>query len=236
MRIALLEDDLDQASLISYWLQQAGHSVEHHPDSDGFLRATHRDSFDLHLLDWVVPGQKSGIDVLSELKKVRHDSRPVLFVTARDDERSVVKALDAGADDYMAKPLRHLELIARVNAIARRAGYQNDQNQKLEAEPYCIDPAKSTVALHDKIIPLTTREFELVLFLFRRAGQLVSRRHIMESVWGVHGRDVQTRTVDTHISRLRRKLAINEANGWVLSSIYQHGYRLEAVDSDPQKT
>ena len=222
--------------MISYWLEQAGHSVEHHPDSDSFLRATHRDSFDMHLLDWIVPGQKSGIEVLSELKKVRHDSRPVLFVTARDDERSVVKALDAGADDYMAKPLRHLELIARVNAIARRAGFQSDDDEKIEADPFCIDTAKGTVTLHGEIVPLTTREFELVLFLFRRAGQLVSRQHIMESVWGVHGRDVQTRTVDTHISRLRRKLAIKKANGWVLSSVYQHGYRLEAVVSDPPQT
>lgn len=225
MRIAVLEDDHDQAELLCRWLDAAGYSVTHYDDGDMFLRAVHHDSFDLFVLDWLLP-RGSGIGVLKQLRARTPDGPPTLFVTVRDDERCIVDALEAGADDYMIKPVRRAELLARVAALLRRA--LGTTHKVIEAPPYVLDPDRGLVTMNDERLPLTEKEFELALFLFQRQGQIVSREHLLESVWGRGHAAMNTRTVDTHISRLRKKLRLGETDGWQLSSVYQHGYRLEA--------
>lgn len=228
MRVAILEDDPDQAELVSRWLCEAGHTVATHAAGKDFLRAVKRQSFDLYLLDWMLP-DVSGIDVLRKLRQEMDDHTAVVMATAKDEERSVVRGLEEGADDYLVKPVSRAELVARVNAILRRAGGGNSGAADLHAEPYIFDLAKKAVTLETRDVSLTTREFELALFLFRNAGKIVSRCHILESIWGIENKSVSTRTVDTHMSRLRKKLELTEHNGWTLSAIYQHGYRLEKV-------
>jgi DNA-binding response OmpR family regulator len=226
MRIALLEDDIDQADLLKQWLRSAGHSVAHFADADQFLRETHRDSFDLYILDWLLP-RSSGIGALKQLRARDPAGPPVLFVTVRQDESSIVEALRSGADDYMIKPVRKSETLARVDALCRR-GVGNAADI-VSAPPFTLDLEQHQLSLRDAVVPLTEREFELALFLFRRAGHIVSREHLLETIWGVGNSTLRTRTVDTHISRLRRKLGLDGSSGWRLSSIYQHGYRLENV-------
>lgn len=230
MRIAILEDDPDQAALISLWLTQAQHKVDSSADAASFLRSVRRDSFDLYLLDWVLP-DLSGIEVLEKLRGEMDDYTPVVIATAKDDERSIVRSLETGADDYLVKPIRRAELIARVGAIMRRAGGVPEQDS-LDASPYLLNITKKEVSLDGGTINLTNREFDLALFLFRNAGKMLSRGHLLEAVWGIENKAVSTRTVDTHVSRLRKKLELCEQRGWVLSSIYQHGYRLEKVAAD----
>ena len=226
LRIALLEDDLDQAALVSVWLEDADHTVDSHADATSFLRAVRRDSFDLYLLDWVLPDM-SGIEALEKLRTEFDDFTPVVIVTAKDEEQSIVRGLEAGADDYLVKPVRRAELVARVAAVLRRtAGPSRDQ---LDAEPYSLNLNDKTVSLNRETISLTNREFELALFLFRNAGKMVSRSHLLEAIWGIENKAVSTRTVDTHVSRLRKKLKLGADQGWVLAAIYQHGYRLEKV-------
>jgi len=224
MHIALLEDDIDQAALLSQWLRDAGHTIAHHAGADSFLRAVEQETFDLYILDWLLP-KSSGIGVLKRLRARDPAGAPVLFVTLRDDENSIVEALRNGADDYMIQPVRRGETLARVQAVARRRLKPVTQN--LGVPPYEFDLEHHELAMNGEPVQLTTREFELALFLFRRIGQIVSRAHLLESVWGSGHSSMDTRTVDTHVSRLRNKLRLKKANDWKLSSIYQHGYRLE---------
>jgi DNA-binding response OmpR family regulator len=232
MRIAVLEDDPEQAGLLATWLEAAGHHCSAHQTSESFLKTVLRESFDLLIVDWMVP-RMSGIEVMRRFRESSRDYTPVLVVTARDAEEDVVHALEAGADDYMSKPLRRAELLARVTALARRARSGAGEDQLLDSAPFVFDLGSHSVTLFGEPIDLTEREFELALFMFRNAGRVVSRGHILEILWGVHQSEVQTRTVDTHISRLRKKLHLGGDSGWQLTAVYQHGYRLARAPATP---
>lgn len=231
MRVAILEDDPDQAELTKLWLMNAEHTVECYGDAASFLRAVRHDSFDLYVLDWMLP-DLSGIEVLKKLRKSMDDYTSVVIVTAKDEEQSIVRGLEAGADDYLVKPVRRAELVARVAAIRRRAMGHKPEEEALDVSPYSLNVKYKTLSLDGKKIGLTNREFELALFFFRNVGKMVSRDHMLESIWGIENKSVSTRTVDTHVSRLRKKLKLKEENGWVLSAIYQHGYRLEKIETE----
>lgn len=230
LRVAILEDDPDQAELVGLWLTHAEHTVDSHADAASFLRAVRHDSFDMYLLDWVLP-DLSGIEVLKKLRREMDDYTPTIIVTARDEEQSIVRGLEAGADDYLVKPVRQAELVARISAVLRRAAGGKPEEEDLDVAPYSLSFANKTVGLNGEKIRLTNREFELALFFFRNAGKMISRNHLLESIWGIENKSVSTRTIDTHVSRLRKKLQLGEENGWKLSAIYQHGYRLERVET-----
>ena len=230
MRIAYLEDDLDQAVIVKNWLLEAGHVVMHFSTSKDFLKSVGRDSYDLMLMDWLLP-DSSGIEVMRHVRSTLKAYTPILFVTQKDSEADVVEALEKGADDYMSKPIRKLELLARINTVTRRILGMNEKELP-EALPYVFRSDSTSVVLGEEVIELTHREYDLARFLFSRAGRVVSRAHILQSIWGFTTMDMNTRTVDTHISRLRKKLSIGRENGWHLTAIYQHGYRLEKYDEE----
>jgi len=228
MRIVILEDDRDQADLLLAWLEEAGHQCDIFPDGNAFIRAYNKDSYDLVLLDWMVP-KVSGIDVLRHLRDHLDQLVPVVFITQRDAEEDIVEALQAGADDYMAKPVRHMETMARVNAIARRVGFGEEHtSDQYDFAPYNIDTKLRQITIHGEIVEMTQKEYELTLFLFKNLGRVISRGHLLEMVWGTSS-SLNTRTVDTHISRLRSKLDLDSQSSWKLTSVYRHGYRLENI-------
>jgi len=228
MRIVILEDDRDQAELLLAWLEEAGHQCDVFPDGNAFIRAYTKDSYDLVLLDWMVP-KVSGIDVLKHLRNHLDTVVPVVFITQRDSEEDIVEALEAGADDYMAKPVRHMETMARVNAIARRMGFGDEHtSDKYDFPPYSIDTKLRQIVMNDTTVEMTQKEYELTLFLFKNLGRVISRGHLLEMVWGTSS-SLNTRTVDTHISRLRSKLDLDSQTNWKLTSVYRHGYRLENI-------
>jgi DNA-binding response OmpR family regulator len=150
----------------------------------------------------------------------------VIFLTASGEESAIVEGLAAGADDYVVKPPKQGELLARVAAVLRRRGGEHDGNEALELPPYRVDPQRRQISIDGEPVELTQREYELACYLFRRQGRIVSRDALLENVWNLAG-DVSTRTVDTHISRLRKKLGLSGENGWRLTAVYQHGYRIE---------
>ena len=228
MRIALLEDDIDQGNLLTRWLGDAGHICQHIDSSKTFMQLVKRESFDLLILDWLVP-EVSGIEVLSWIRENVDWRIPIVFVTIMDREDDLVKALEQGADDYLIKPVRQRELLARINAVARRSTAVDDTRPVLEMEPFRLDQSNRVVSKNGNPIELTHKEYDLVRFLFTNAGRVLSRGHLLQSVWG-RSPDINTRTVDTHISRVRSKLGLSPEQGWCLRSIYQQGYRLERVN------
>lgn len=230
MRIALLEDDPSQADLVKRWLEVAGHSCALSLRGKAFIRDIGRESYDLYILDWEVP-DLSGAEVLAWICAHIENPVPILFVTARDREEDIVHALSSGADDYMVKPLRRGELLARIEALARRDKRAQSEAQVLQVGALHVDLKARTIFRSGEPVKLTRKDFVLAVFLLRNLDRLLSRGHILEAVWGL-SREISTRTVDTHISRLRGKLGLTPEFGWRLSSIYQHGYRLERL-ADP---
>lgn len=227
--VGLLEDDQDQADLIRVWLEAAGYQVRWYADSKEFRRKLGAESIDILLLDWNLGTQTTGLEVLEWMRQSAHQRLPVVFLTARTSEQDIVTGLQAGADDYVVKPAKQGELLARLATVLRRTGMNLQTASWLtEVAPYMIDTDHRSIRLNDEVIELTDREFDLASYLFRRHGRIVSREALLENVWNLSG-DVNTRTVDTHVSRLRKKLHLNGDNGWALSAVYQHGYRLEQV-------
>lgn len=244
MRIGLLEDDKSQIELISLWASEAGDQLQSYTTGKSFRDAMDKENFDLLVLDWHLP-DTTGIEELDWLRGERASSTPVIFITSRDSEESVVEALDHGADDYMVKPVNKNVTLARIKALQRRnrigdidgepeseAVHKFKQPEDIEVfEPYVVNELEKSIAINDEAIKLTNKEFELAAFMFRNSGCLVSRDYLLEYIWGTRG-DLNTRTVDTHVSRIRSKLGINPSVGWQLTSIYQRGYRLFRVSKE----
>ena len=229
IRVLLVEDDPIQLRLASSWLQEAGHLVSGHTRAAAAIKQMQRESFDLVVVDWMLP-EISGDDLLRWIR-ARHRRLPVMFATARDEEEEIASILKLGADDYIVKPLRRLEFLARIDALARRTGLGSDET-RFELGPYAIDLVARTLALNGTpVANMTPRMAEIAIMLFRRNGELVSRAHLYEHIWGLNA-EPNTRTLDTHVSRLRNALELDGRHGWRLAAIYQHGYRLEKTSSD----
>jgi two-component system response regulator RegX3 len=224
MRIAILEDDISQTELLSHWLQLAGHHPHAFEQGANLLRALERESFDALLLDW------NGVEVLKRVRQRLHSSVPVLFVTGRNREDDVVMALREGADDYMIKPVRRLELLARLEALSRRGRHGQEQAEVLEVDVFRVDCQTRTVLRNGRQVDLTAKDFDLSVLFLRNIGRLLSRGHIRETVWGPNA-VVTSRTLDTHVSRIRNKLGLTPEHGWRLAAVYRYGYRLEHLDA-----
>ncbi len=196
MKIAYLEDDDVLAEHISGTLTSRGHECELFRDGSQLIRRLKREHFDLLLLDWSVPGV-TGHQVTIWARANMTERVPILFMTSRSLEADIVTALTAGADDYMIKPIRAGELLARIDALSRRA-YPGSPvpNNTIEVARYRIDPVGRTCFLDDTPIELTGREFDLVLLLFQHVGRVLSREHIGGTLWG-QPQNTISRTLDT---------------------------------------
>ncbi|CAJ0797498.1 Sensory transduction protein regX3 [Ralstonia condita] len=225
MRIALLEDDPFQSEVIVQILSQSGHEVVTFADGATLLRMLGRSSFDMLILDWHTPGML-GIDVVSVVRSRHKEVLPILFVTAEEGERGLVRALSQGADDYIEKPFRIPELRARVDALLRRAYPIPYGRLPFDVGPYHFNPQRQQVTLHGEPVGLTGIEFQLALLLFSSVGRTLSRDHIFGQVWGRNAFEY-TRTIDSHVSRIRMKLNIEPVNEVRLVAVYKHGYRLD---------
>ncbi|CAO3992346.1 response regulator transcription factor [Achromobacter mucicolens] len=227
MKIASLEDDLDQARRIQQVLTAAGYACTSYHQSRDLLAALRTEAFDLVLLDWHLP-DIDGDDVVRWLRTHIGARIPVIFLTNRSAEDDLVEGLRAGADDYIVKPMRPLELLARVAALLRRSQIAEPVDQTIEVARYRVDPAARVITLDDVAITLAPKEFELALLFFRNIGRLMSRDVLAECVWN---REIPatSRTLDTHLSNIRQKLQLRPQHGVRLTSSYALGYRLELV-------
>ena len=229
MKVALLEDNAEQAELVSRWLNERDISVNHHPDCRSFLDAFRKDLFDLAILDWELPDQ-TGIDVLRQLRVVQGQTLPIIFTTQRDAGEDIVLALNSGADDYLVKPLRKAELLARIDVARRRSGMTNTVDDTLSLGSVTINTTTKEVLVQGDVVKLTPKEYGVAVALLQHVGQILSREYLLQHIWGVNA-EINTRTVDMHISRVRRSLNINPEMGYRITTIFQHGYRLEKVEA-----
>lgn len=223
--VGLLEDELPQAKLLLGWLKEAGYEVFHSATGKGFIEMLANRSSDMLILDWQLPDCE-GIDVLATVREKLDFEGPVVFATAKDSEEDIVRGLSAGADDYIVKPLRREELLARLAALWRRSG--SERAEIVQLGPVRLDVANCQAFLHQEEVKLTPTEFKLALCLLTNFGKLLSREFLLSDVWGVDA-ELDTRTVDMHISRLRKLLQIGPNMGYCIKTIYRHGYRLEAL-------
>lgn len=229
MHIASLEDDAIQGQLIRDTLQKNGYQCTLYTAGRDLINDLPRcKPYDLILLDWEVP-DISGLDVLHWIRSNRGYTVPVMFITSRTTEADLVTGLRAGADDYMVKPIRPAELVARTNALLRRSNvaYVTGQHP-FRCAIYDIDPTAGTISVNGKPVDLAPKEYDLALLFFRNPGRLFSRDVLSNSVWN---REIPatSRTLDTHLSNIRRKLQLTPENGVRLHASYALGYRLELI-------
>ena len=227
MRIAILEGDASQRELLTHWLRTAGHHTHEFEHGADLLNALKHESFDALLLDWNLP-EVSGIDVLREVRQRLHAAVPVILCTARDQEGDVVRAFRAGADAYLIKPARRMELLARLESVTRRDRGVQLERQVFEVGVFRVDYQTRSITRDNEPVQLTAKEFGLAALLLRNVGRLLSRKYLHQAIWA---RDVilSSRTLDTHVSYVRNKLKLTPEYGWRLRAVYGYGYRLEQL-------
>jgi DNA-binding response OmpR family regulator len=226
-RIAVIEDDSDTRVHLTGLLSER-HRVTAFADGSSFLRALHRDTFDLVCVDWSLPDM-TGQDVVERVRSgTLAKAVPIIIITSRNGDEDLVTGLVSGADDFISKPVREGVLHARVDALLRRAA--PDVAGVVEVfEPFVFDRAREVVNDGRQEHTLTTKEFALALTLFRNMHRPLARAYLMEEVWG-NGANVSSRTLDTHVCRLKSKLGLNPENGFNFGPVYGFGYRLERAN------
>jgi two-component system OmpR family response regulator len=202
MRVLLIEDDRQMAAYIVKGLRESGHAVDHAPDGRGGLHLATTEAYDVLIVDRMLPGL-DGIAIVEAVRKAGKRT-PILFLSAMGEVDDRVRGLRAGGDDYLTKPFAFAELLARLEAVTRRSDATGGETRLVYADLE-MDLLARTVKRASQPIELQPREFRLLEYLLRHAGQVVTRTMLLEKVWDYHF-DPQTNVIDVHISRLRQKI------------------------------
>ena len=224
LRVALLHADPSQGELLCHCLTLAGHLCRWHEHASTLVTAVRQGNLDLLVLDWAFP-DINGVDLLKYVRGSLQSCVPVVFIGDRASETDIVNALTHGADDWIVKPVRHLELLARLEAITRRSEWRPPPPNMINLGALRFDCQSRTAWRDGRPIRLTAKDFDLSVLLLLHVGRLLSRAEIIASVWGPRAA-MSSRTLDTHICRIRHKLELTPSNGWRLAAVYGHGYRL----------
>lgn len=219
-RILLVEDDKDIVENLTAFLRSENFFVASAPGQKQALAMLEEESYDLVLLD-VSLSDGNGYAVCSAIKS--QGDLPVIFVTASDDEFSVVAGLDMGADDYISKPFRPRELLSRIRSVLRRTG---KAQSVLEQDGLCVDTIKGTVFKNGKEIFLSALEYRLLLVLLSNRGTVLSRTKLLEEIWDIAGDFVNDNTLTVYIKRLREKIEENPQNPVMIKTVRGLGYRV----------
>ncbi|MEH6663015.1 MAG: response regulator transcription factor [Parasphingorhabdus sp.] len=229
MRIAIADDDSEIIEFLGKIVEGQGYVYSGYPDGTALSNALLRDTFDLVILDWNMPG-KNGLEILQWMEGAIEDRPPVIMMTSRTAKQDISDALNAGADDYITKPEDKNVIAARINALLRRNSGASTMETTAEYGDYLLNRIEQTVKHGDKEIALTAKEFELTDLMFRNRDRTLSRRYIMETVWRTNAH-LATRTLDMHVSRIRSKLSLKPENGFRIFTVFGYGYRLETFSN-----
>ena len=223
-KILVVEDEASFSEALSYVLSKEGFEVVVADTGDGAITAFDKGGADLVLLDLMLPGL-SGTEVCKQLRS--RSAVPIIMLTAKDTEVDKVVGLELGADDYVTKPYSKAELIARIRAVLRRQGdVSNPQEGVITAGPVRIDVERHQVNINNELISLPLKEFELLEFLVRNSGRVLTRAQLIDRVWGSDYFG-DTKTLDVHVKRLRAKIESDPANPVYIQTIRGLGYKFE---------
>ena len=225
MKILVVEDDSKVAGFIDHGLREEGYVVDVASDGEQATMLAHASDYDIILLDLLLP-KKNGFQVANELRREGRNT-PILMITSRDALEDVVRGLDAGADDYLAKPFKFDELLARIRALHRRGGAE--RLEILRCGPISLDRLRHTVRVRDRQLDLTVKEFQLLEHFMLHPEEVVRRTTLLEKVWDMHF-DPESNVVDVHVGNLRRKLT-RAAGEALLRTVRGVGFRLSRGDA-----
>ncbi len=224
-RVLIVEDEESFSEALSYMLRREGYEVEVAADGNVAVDLFDRKGADLILLDLMLPGI-SGTEVC---RVIRAKSQvPIIMLTAKDGEIDKVVGLEIGADDYITKPFSSRELLARVRAVLRRHGEVDELlPMTIEAGPVRLDADRHVVTVRGSVVPMPLKEFDLLEFLVRNSGRVMTRSQLIDRVWGSDYVG-DTKTLDVHVKRLRAKIEVDAANPVHLLTVRGLGYKFEA--------
>ncbi len=229
-KILIVEDEKDIVKMLEYNLKKEGFRTLSVNDGEDALELANKEHPDIVILDLMLPGM-DGLEVCKALKKEsKTASIPIIMLTAKSQETDKVIGLELGADDYVTKPFSLRELLARIKAVLRRVKEKDALPELLKIGGLTIDLSKITVSVKDKAVELTAKEFELLRTLIKAKGRVLSRDHLLDTIWGFdHALEIQTRTVDVHIRTLRKKLKSESKR---IVTVKNYGYRFEYEDQE----
>ncbi|MGR9117447.1 MAG: response regulator transcription factor [Gammaproteobacteria bacterium] len=225
-RILIIEDDPDIGDMLDINLRDEGYSVEIVRDGLSGLSRLKAQAYDLLILDLMLPGI-DGLEICREVRRNPH-YQPIIIISAKSTETQRIIGLELGADDYLAKPFSIPELIARTRALLRRADAMQKESQMKAGMLVCgllqIDPLGREVKMDGVVVPLTSKEFDLLLFFARNPGKVFTRMDLLNAVWG-YSHDGYEHTVNSHINRLRAKIAPDPAHPDFIQTVWGVGYK-----------
>jgi two-component system alkaline phosphatase synthesis response regulator PhoP len=226
-RILVIEDDRDLAELLCFHLQDIGFAADWASDGEAGLKQARAGKYDLVILDLMLP-RLDGLEVCRRLRQ-GSPGAPILILTAKSEEMDKVRGLELGADDYVTKPFSIRELQARVKAVLRRSQAGGSETRRGEGQPIrlgglTVDPVKRKVALGDKVLELTAREFDLLTLLMRNPGRAYGRSELLSLVWGYQYEGYE-HTLSSHVNRLRTKIEPDPDHPVYLKTVWGVGYR-----------
>ncbi|NMB42741.1 MAG: response regulator transcription factor [Clostridiales bacterium] len=229
-RILIVDDEEHILELLEYNLEQEGYEPIKADTGEKAIEILEKEEVDLVLLDWMLPGI-NGIDVLKNIRSSdKINKLPVILLTAKGDEISKVVGLEVGADDYLTKPFSIHELFARIKAVLRRSdssyGKNEDKEGKLVIDNLEINPSRRTVKVNDEQVELSFKEFELLYLLAKNRGIVFTRNQLLERIWG-YDYVGETRTVDVHVSNLRKKIESDESHPVFIKTVRGMGYKFK---------
>lgn len=201
-----------------------GYQVEGVADGDTGLAKSIGEQYDLVILDVMLPGV-DGFTICRQLRKIKPE-QAIIILTAKGSEKDIVTGFSAGADDYVSKPFSIQELLVRAKALLRRCGKIYAQG-KTTIHSICFDPGNLIAAHNDKLVEMTRREMDIVLYLYRNRERIVSKQELLKNVWNYTVTDIETRTVDIHILKLRKKIQKLLGDKQFITTVRGEGYRLE---------
>jgi DNA-binding response OmpR family regulator len=229
MRIGIVQHDRAQAISLQHCLISAGYTTQYYQTKAELVEAAEGDNFDA-LVVGSTTGDETDVETLNLVRRQLRLTVPVIMIAPNRSEQHVVSALQEGADDYIPSPIRRREFLARVEAVMRSSPQLPASSRSFEVGRLQVDISARRIRLDGKLIKLTIKDFDLAVFLLCNVGRLMPRAKILRMVWGwTNDIEERSRTLNTHISRVRIKLALDEANGWRLTALYGVGYRLDRL-------
>lgn len=223
IKILLVEDDKSIVSSLTVFLQSEGCLVDSVDGQLGAIEKINTAGFDLVLLD-IALSDGNGFEICSAIKK--QTSIPVIFLTACDDEYSVVTGLELGADDYISKPFRPRELLARIHTVLRRTNEKNGKKEILACKDISVDTKKAVVRKKGKELHLSALEYRLLLIFLQNQGVVFSRRNLLELIWDASGEFINDNTLTVYMKRLRDKIEDDPQNPEILVTVRGLGYKV----------